>query len=530
MDIDSTNFEAQKKAILDDIENADLLSIDTELTGLFLPGEPRSLPTDSVSTTYSRMRQSCMQFALVQFGITTFTFDSQTSSYVVRPYNFYLFPRSTKGIKDKCYLFSNSAVDFLLQYKFDFNRCFEKGISFVTRKEEEDFARFQQKSKTNAATIEDIPLGRHEATVQTICDSAEKWISTEASKSFTVQADDGFLRRLLYQEIPKRILSGIACSSNKSQSGHSFVITRQTEEERIEALQLLESKMQKDRETAIGFRAIFDKISAHQKLVVSHNGLYDLCHVFQKLSDDLPENIDDFKEKLHAFLPRVIDTKYMATQSAFGGVISSTALGDVFSATLKEPFTAPNLVIPQGFTNYSTVSAKPHEAGYDSYMTGCAFLRMLYLMEHKSLAEGVDLELPLDILHCQSYANVLNRVPLSTLQGFVTLDGPDVVPVQENLFLISEFPSEWKTRHILNLFEGFGPVKFRWLSDTSVLVTVESPENVKPVMNLIVANPKSEARLFKAALYQQQQESKTDNSQQEDLPNAKRPKLTSTLV
>jgi hypothetical protein len=45
---------------------------------------------------------------------------------------------------------------------------------------------------------------------------------------------------------------------------------------------------QKELDLFVGFRAVMDKLSNHRKIVITHNGLYDICHMYHRFHDHLP--------------------------------------------------------------------------------------------------------------------------------------------------------------------------------------------------------------------------------------------------
>jgi hypothetical protein len=64
-----------------------------------------------------------------QFGIATYKWDAKKYKYVMRPFNFYVFPNSQ--IMDKRVMqFDTSCINFLMQNKFDFNKLFTQAISY----------------------------------------------------------------------------------------------------------------------------------------------------------------------------------------------------------------------------------------------------------------------------------------------------------------------------------------------------------------------------------------------------------------
>jgi len=58
------------------IQNATFLSIDGEFTGL--NSGPDAGPFDTPAQYYAKLRAGSMDFLLVQFGLSIFTYDSQT--------------------------------------------------------------------------------------------------------------------------------------------------------------------------------------------------------------------------------------------------------------------------------------------------------------------------------------------------------------------------------------------------------------------------------------------------------------------
>lgn len=58
------------------LEEASFLCIDTEFTGLNVG--PDSTPFDSPAQYYSKIRSGSMNFLLVQFGLSVFTFEKKS--------------------------------------------------------------------------------------------------------------------------------------------------------------------------------------------------------------------------------------------------------------------------------------------------------------------------------------------------------------------------------------------------------------------------------------------------------------------
>lgn len=67
----------------------------------------------------------------------------------------------------------------------------------------------------------------------------------------------------------------------------------------------------------------------------------------------------------------------MANVAPLKEIVTATALGDMEKILSKEPF--PEIVLEN--CEYSTKEEKLHEAGYDAYLTGYCFARMLHYLE-----------------------------------------------------------------------------------------------------------------------------------------------------
>ncbi|RXN35947.1 poly(A)-specific ribonuclease PARN isoform X2 [Labeo rohita] len=92
---------------------------------------------DTPEERYTKLRKHSMNFLLLQFGLCTFRYDQNQSTYVTKAFNFYIFPkpfsRTSPDIKFIC---QSSSIDFLVSQGFDFNKVFRSGIPYLTQEEE----------------------------------------------------------------------------------------------------------------------------------------------------------------------------------------------------------------------------------------------------------------------------------------------------------------------------------------------------------------------------------------------------------
>lgn len=119
------------------------------------------------------------------------------------------------------------------------------------------------------------------------------------------------------------------------------------------------------------WKGLLAQLRQKKPVLVGHNVFSDLVNFYKCFIGTLPERIEDFKAAIRELFPVVIDTKYLATydQSLTPATSSlveiNTALRDVQS----------NIVLDNAHAKYFKDSPD-HEAGYDSYITAQALIRL----------------------------------------------------------------------------------------------------------------------------------------------------------
>lgn len=159
MEILRESFTTHLPKIKAAIEECEFMAIDTELTGnvySLLPVNNRILAAshpelhsslsdpglhknpqrfrdaqnETLSQRYTSYREAARTFAIIQFGLCTFTWDNETSRYLAKPFNFYVFPTtaSSRAQLERTLVIQPSAFDFLAKNAFDFNKARGKGV------------------------------------------------------------------------------------------------------------------------------------------------------------------------------------------------------------------------------------------------------------------------------------------------------------------------------------------------------------------------------------------------------------------
>lgn len=76
------------------IAQADFMAFDCEMTGVELAGKnARRDPMDDVETYYQKVKAAASAFAVVQFGLATFTWNAEGGKYDCQVFNFFVFQR-----------------------------------------------------------------------------------------------------------------------------------------------------------------------------------------------------------------------------------------------------------------------------------------------------------------------------------------------------------------------------------------------------------------------------------------------------
>lgn len=78
----------------------------------------------TIQKRYEVFANAVSNFAIIQFGICTYRWSQTANRYFAKPFNFYVFPRGTKGRKEmnRCFGVQGAAFDFLTTCGFDFNK------------------------------------------------------------------------------------------------------------------------------------------------------------------------------------------------------------------------------------------------------------------------------------------------------------------------------------------------------------------------------------------------------------------------
>ncbi|XP_045903252.1 poly(A)-specific ribonuclease PARN [Micropterus dolomieu] len=496
MEVTRRNYKDSLNTVYSAIEEADFLAIDGEFSGIS-DGPNVSALTNGLDTPeerYKKLKKHSMDFLLFQFGLCTFKYDQAKSKYVIKPFNFYIFPkpfnRTSPDIKFIC---QSSSIDFLASQGFDFNKVFCNGIPYLNQEEEAQLREQTEERRNQHANGIGTPSyispssskgpahvpEEHKDFINRVIEKVEA-LFTNSEKTLELEPCTGFQRKLIYQTLNWKFPKGLHVETIETEKKERYIqVSKVDDEERKRREQQKLEKEQEELNDAVGFSRVIHAISKSGKLVVGHNMLLDVMHTIHQFYCPLPEDLQDFKEVTMCVFPRLLDTKLMASTQPFKELITNTSLAELEKQLKETPFKSPQVETAEGFHSYDTAQEQLHEAGYDAYITGLCFISMANYL-------GSFLTPPKAYISARSkliepFFNKLFLMRIIDIP-YLNITGPDLQPKRDHVLYVT-FPKEWKTSDLYQLFSAFGNIQVSWIDDTSAFVSLSQTDQVQIAMN-----------------------------------------------
>ncbi|CAL9699823.1 unnamed protein product [Knipowitschia caucasica] len=495
MEVTRRNFKESLPTVYEAIGEADFLAIDGEFSGIS-DGPNVSALTNGLDTPeerYTKLKKHSMDFLLFQFGLCTFKYDQSKSKYIIKPFNFYVFPkpfnRSSPDIKFIC---QSSSIDFLASQGFDFNKVFCNGIPYLNQDEEVQLREQTEERRNQHANGVGTPSfnspsskspahvpDEHKDFISKVVKKVEDLL-TSSDKCVDLEPCTGFQRKLMYQTLNWKFPKGIHIETVETEKKERFIqVSKVDDEERKRREQKKLEREQEELNDAVGFSRVIHAISKSGKLVVGHNMLLDVMHTIHQFYCPLPEDLQDFKEVTMCVFPRLLDTKLMSSTQPFKELINNTSLAELEKQLKETPFRCPQVETAEGFSSYNTAQEQLHEAGYDAYITGLCFVSMANYL-------GTFLTPPKSHICARSkliepFYNKLFLMRIIDIP-YLNITGPDLQPKRDHVLYVT-FPKEWKTSDLYQLFSAFGNIQVSWIDDTSAFVSLSQTDQVQIAMN-----------------------------------------------
>lgn len=257
---------------------------------------------------------------------------------------------------------------------------------------------------------------------------------------------------------------------------------------------LISQEQEKILNALLGFSKVFQVLTSCKKPIVGHNVLTDLLLAYENFYEHLPESFKDFKLKLHKIFPVVYDTKLVAFEISRNPVFSHCNFFDdtnlenlhnSLSSSDAQYFAlfAPSVVFSEKCYRYLD-EKMPHEAGYDSFLSGFVFLRMAHMLAYMGSRRSPEGPLPFSkfLRVLKPYENLLH---LSRAQvQYVNLGGADTPSIRPQWLYVT---SKEKTKPLIartlaQEFAHFSSVDVKILDLQHALVAVPHRRKAREVL------------------------------------------------
>ncbi|XP_051133629.1 poly(A)-specific ribonuclease PARN isoform X2 [Andrographis paniculata] len=526
--VTKSNFEQALNELRGDVKHADFVSIDLEMTGITSAPWRECFNFDRPDIQYLKIKDSAEKFAVVQFGVCPFRWDSNSNAFIAYPYNFYIFPRQEipgDGSSSEFLCQTRSQEEEALEqldslYKLTLDSSPKLGNDVDAKLIRLADILFSERIKKTLSEWRDALLHKRSRGSEfqgSLNDTKQKFETTFFHRRPALVLNGLSSRQLGMTKMVVGMLKDLAyvhVSSETSPLQHMVVYTDSTADREllmmeVKARQRQEAEMKI--KSAIGFRHVFDLLSSEKKLIVGHNCFLDLAHVFRKFVAPLPETAEEFVSSLQSYFPHIIDTKLLLnTDIELFRLLKSggTSLSKAFTL-LCPPIVlsgAGNVVEDkrvkvevqvdgQRFSNWN--SGSKHEAGYDAFMTGCVFSQACFHL-------GIDFN-SLDLLQHQKLEKYINHLYLSWMSGdIINLKTGNILQdslgstninrrhlpktIYSNMILLWGLPRTLRTADIKNcLHKAFGAISiasFHHIDETAAFIQFSQPELVSDFLSL----------------------------------------------
>ena len=318
MDVTRDSFEQSLEALDASIADPNFAfwSFDLEFTGLNVDRTSKFDVFDTLAERWKKVHTNVSKFTVLQYGICLFSFCPDTRRWQSKPFNFWLFPDSSRN-SSEVFSCQASSLAFLSSCNFDFNKCVEQGVPFVSPSA---LRRQQQRADRDAQRLPIVPTQERDVEfVRDLKSNVEAWIKLadddEEFDKLLLPAVNGFLRALTYQTLESDLFKPafIAETFRSETEPPRIRLTRASPLEILRHKEKENAEKHKNYQLKVGFTAVLRKMLRSGKPAVGHNGLFDLAFTLEKFlcetSGDLSDARSAFAE--HFTCP-YYDTKLIA--------------------------------------------------------------------------------------------------------------------------------------------------------------------------------------------------------------------------
>jgi hypothetical protein len=223
--------------------------------------------------------------------------------------------------------------------------------------------------------------------------------------------------------------------------------------------------------------------------------------IYNQFYKKLPASYNQFKKDIHGAFPSVYDTKFLSyelrrrlddVESKLSLPLLSTKLSTLFNSLKEETgdlMYAPIITHAEGFERYRE-TALCHEAGYDAYMTGYAFIKSAHISASLNYLSPANMKPLRFIEHLNCLKNWRNKLNIGrALIVHVNLEGDDPISNRPScLYVASRSFGKAKSSSvsystiIAEKFARYGSVDVRTLSNNEAVVAVSNHRTARNIL------------------------------------------------
>lgn len=366
---------------------------------------------DDLDTRYQKLRHNVSPFLAIQMGVCGFNTEYNNGSnnhgnIIAYPFNFYILPFFTDSLQ-KTYTSQISTMHFLSSYNFDFNKLYQEGIYYISKADELKIGNSNKVLKQKQNLREEINKN-HSDTIafmknaQPILESYlhenDKKKSQANSEQTPLEINIQYMKPRVYKYFESYIKEhfqsrhlDFSYDTDFIPKRSKLIIQELSKAEYDEKLQEERKKVKVadiDQDSAC-FRTVIDTIIDTKAPILTHNGLLDIQHLYDKFIEDLPDDQSFFKQKFSENFGEIYDTKYMSANSnvLFNNFLHKTDLETCYKKCYSMSTLGRKIEIDDNFPDYRLTNLETeevsfqHEAGFDAQMTGYVFLKSLEMLK-----------------------------------------------------------------------------------------------------------------------------------------------------
>jgi len=335
------------------------------------------------------MRAVAEKYQIIQVGICFFVRDTEKAKttpgthYLAYPFNMFIFPEERLGSRTDV-LFDIDCVNFHKQQKLDFNKWIYEGVPYVNLRTEKMLTQRATDEWNNENEVLNITEDDAKK-IAVYLEAIRKWIS-EGAKGEHIMADlNPFLRKCMYQKLTE-LFPALYYESRQVSKFEKHIVLRMVTDEEKKAIK--ETKKQEDLKEVSrksGALRIFKLLTQMKVPIIGHNPTYDLMFIYSHFCEELPHSLADFKGQINSMFPIIYDTMLVFSDEKVKKLLpdkQSSALEAVYQF-LSKSAEMQSISLSVDLPNKYAENGHYHEAGYDAYITGYCFAKMMGYIDPK---------------------------------------------------------------------------------------------------------------------------------------------------